>query len=360
MIPPREELEALYDSRELDKFDEVRGHLNTIQDDGERARYGNRILEAMWPYLDERIQKTHWIATKDVGVVTLFKWNRAQRRFYERIREVEKQKRPVRVIVLKARQLGFSTWVQSYQWAQCAMHPNRNALTVSFDDVSTIEMFQKVQLIRRRLWFPPEAQRDRGELIELKSGSTFHLRTAGNKSAGRSQTIHSLHLSECAMWDNADEVLTSLLQAVPSKPGTFVVYESTAQGAVGSFYEKWRAAERGESDDIAFFAPWHEDPEYRLEFATSDERNRFGRSLDHSESVLADRHGLTLEQLAWRRWKIRNDCGGSIPKFKQEFPSTASEAFLSTGAAVFDPDAVDALERECHPAAWIGEIELSK
>ncbi len=363
MIPPREEIEHLYIKAELDKLDGQR-EINDIPDARRRDEYGRRALRAIWPDEAELIQKTHWIQIKDINGVLrglkLFQWNYAQQKFYKLLRELRDAGRPIRILILKARQLGFSTFMQSWQWEQCDRDPNRNSLTVSFDEASVVELFTKVQVIRRNLWFPPPMKRDRDNLMETSAGSTFHLRTAGAKNAGRSQTIHNLHCSECAMWDKADDVFTGVSQSVPSIPGTSVVLESTAQGAVGSFYEAWRAAESGASDYSAFFAPWYWDPDYRRDFAGPDSANDFGRSLTADELRIMEWHNLSLEQLAWRRWKIRNDCQGSVAKFRQEFPATASEAFLSTGSAVFDADAVAALERSAVPPLWIGEVALQR
>jgi hypothetical protein len=160
------------------------------------------------------------------------------------------------------------------------------------------------------------------------------------------------------MWADAGETLNSALQAVPAKPDTSIIFESTAKGAVGQFYDDWRAAEGGRSDYVPIFAPWFWDPEYVLELPSADAENAFGRTLDLVERRLVEQHKLRLAQVAWRRWKIRNDLQGSEAKFRQEYPSTPTEAFLTTGTPVFNADTIESLESNAVRPLWTGDIHL--
>lgn len=252
-----------------------------------------------------------------------------------------------------------STFAQSWQFEQCERAPNRAALTVSYDDESTKKMFGKVKVIRRNQWFRFGHRKDRDEALELDNGSTFHTKTAGNLSAGRGDTVHYLHCSELSSWENAGEILTGLLQAVPLAPETSIIYESTAKGAVGEFYDAWQRAAAGQSEFIPFFAPWFWDPDYALPFPTREQENDFAKSLNLLERRLLDKHKLTHQQLHWRRFKIRNDLQGSEAKFRQEFPSTPEEAFLTTGMPVFNPEAIMELEQNAVAPLWQGDISLA-
>ena len=92
---------------------------------------------------------------------------------------------------------------------------------------------------------PSVKQKEKREKPGLRS--KIVIETAMNKEAGRSSTIHNLHVSELAFWPHPEETMTSVMQTVPNEPGTCVIIESTANGVGGLFYEEWQKAERGES-----------------------------------------------------------------------------------------------------------------
>lgn len=362
MIPSREELEQHYDPKEVELLERIRVATQAIQNEARRSEVGKKLIHGMWPDELERISKTHWIQTKERGM-QLLKVNYAQKRFYDDvIVSCRKDKRPIRGIILKARQLGFSTFMQSWMFDQCDTNANRVAMTISYDDASTEELFQKAKTIRDRQFFPRGSKRERRATVEFDAphSSTFYTRTAGNASAGRGITIHHLHCSEVPMWPDPESVTVSVHQSVPTRPFTSIIWESTAQGAMGLFYDTWNAAEAGESDFVPFFAPWFWDPEYMLPFASKDHLNKFMRSLSLEDEDYQQRFKLTPEQMQWREHKIRNDLSGSYAQFQQEFPACAEEAFLTTGSPVFNPKAVRALQDHAVAPMWSGDIFLTK
>jgi hypothetical protein len=185
--------------------------------------------------------------------------------------------------------------------------------------------------------------------------SEYYVRTAGNQAAGRGTTVQFMHYSELPSWSNATEVLDAADQCVPEKPGTSIFHESTAKGAQGEFYELWNESDRGNNAYVPFFAPWFWDAEYTFPLK-GDRRNKFARSMGHEDKELQARYNLTLEQMAWRRRTIENKLRGSLPAFKQEFPSCAEEAFLSTGHPAFNAESIMALYPNCTAPAWQGDI----
>lgn len=350
-----------FEAAEVGVLAHARSVLEQVDDTLTRNKMGRSLLRELWPDELTYIQKTHWIRTKDTDATVKRLVPRvAQQRFYrDVIVKCREEGRPIRGIVLKARQLGFSTLIQSWQYEQCDREPARNSLTISYDDPSTQEMLRKAKFVHGRMWFPHPTKRDAEGVIEFSDNqSQFIARTAGNFSAGRGDTFHHIHCSEIPMWPDPGETLTSALQCVPTAQNSSVFYESTAKGAMGEFYDAWRAAEAGESDFVPFFAPWFWDPDYALEFPSEDHANLFGRSLTVTERRLRDDHDLSLEQLHWRRYKIRNELQGSEAKFRQEFPSTPTEAFLTSGSPVFNADAIAELEKNATPPQWRGNIVL--
>ena len=291
------------------------------------------------------------IRTKDSRIIP-FRMNAIQLRIEETVGQLKAQGRPVRIIGLKARQQGFSTYCQGYIFHDTATRRNRYSLTVAHDEDSTSTLFEMSRLMYDCLPAPLKPMKrystKAGELVfenpieaerNIRPGLRSSLRTmtARNTEAGRSKTVHNLHCSEVAFWGHAEETLNSLFQAVPDHPDTAIFIESTANGVGGPFYEMYQAAKRGENEFVALFFAWFDNPEYSRPFSSEDERKAFADSLDEEEERLLKTYGLTLEQLHWRRWAIANKCRGDVDKFRQEYPSNDQEAFLVSGRPFFDP-----------------------
>jgi hypothetical protein len=124
--------------------------------------------------------------------------------------------------------------------------------------------------------------------------------------------------------------MAALMQTVPDLPGTEIILETTANG-YNDFHALWRKAEAGESEFMPIFLPWFVDPDYRREIDSDFE-------MDGEESKLAELYKLTKEQIAWRRAKIGQL--GSPEYYAQEYPSVASEAFISSSFDSFIPAAL--------------------
>lgn len=269
---------------------------------------------------------------------------------------------PMRAIVLKARKLGFSTWVQIKMLQRVTQNANHRALTVAHDSKTAAELFDIGANAYANLPDDPSvaylkptisSQRDSGTTKQLVFGqparqlrqagdlglnSKLYVDTAKEVQGGRGFTYHSLHLSEVAFWDS-EQKMTSLLNAVPRVHGTMVVIESTANG-YNHFQKRWDRAAKGLGAYVTVFAPWHEEPSYMLPFASEEERDRFIETIGTGpygadEPDLVETHGCTPEQLNWRRLMIADECNDDVQTFHQEFPSTPEEAFVASGSTVF-------------------------
>lgn len=284
------------------------------------------------------------IRTKDRQLVP-FRYNAAQVLLQQRLDALRAQGRPVRLIILKARQMGVSTWFQAQLFHAVATRPYTRAVVIAHDLDSAHNLYSMSRLFYEELPAPLRPMRKysnrRALVFDNPKGrppglrSSIEIATAQDADAGRSSTIHFLHASEVAFWPRPEETMLSLLQAVPHHPDTAVVIESTANGVGGWFYDAWQRAKRGESDFVPVFLPWHVYPDYRMP-APPDMR------LTQEEQALKRRFGLDNGQLAWRRWCIDNNCYGDTDRFKQEYPSDDQEAFLVSGRPFFDAGAVRA------------------
>ncbi|MEK5318150.1 DNA packaging protein [Paenibacillus sp. FSL L8-0644] len=272
--------------------------------------------------------------------------NDAQRTFVREVfRQIEAGK-PVRIIILKARQMGFSTVTEALIYYFTSLQEAKNAFIVaqSSDASSNLyDMFQfyyeKVPAIikpmsrknnAKKLTFenPTIRTADRRKNPGLKSKIT--VQTAESRVLARSDTIHYLHASEVAFWPakKKKKHLLSLLAALSKEPGSLGVIESTANG-MEEFKKMWDAAVKGESDFTPLFFAWFEMPDYRKPVPP-------GFELTGEERELKAKYSLDDEQLQWRRYTIRNDCGGDPRQFDQEYPSEPGDAFLLSGEGIFD------------------------
>lgn len=274
------------------------------------------------------------------GKIIDLKLNAGQMKLYNAIKNQRQEKKPVRIIILKARQIGFSTATESVIFKETATKFNVNSGIIAHKEEATTNLFNMSKRIYDNLpdeMKPALKASNAQELIfdnDKGTGlkSKIKCMTAGSSGVGRSDTFTNLHISELAFWGNkAKETATGLFQAVPNLPNTMIIIESTANG-YEYFKELWDMAVKGESDYIAIFVGWNEMPEYQMPYT--------GFTLTQKEKELQQLYHLTLDQLEWRRWCIRNNCGGDEDTFKQEYPINPQEAFLASGTCPFDKEKI--------------------
>lgn len=265
-----------------------------------------------------------------------FKLNSPQQRLYDVIKDQKKQNKPVRIIILKARQMGFSTLTESIFFKETTTKFNVNTGIITHQDDATTNLFNMSKLMYDKLPLemkPSLKASNAKELVfnnDYGTGLNSKIRcmTAGTSGVGRSYTYTNLHISELAFWPgDKKETMTGLLQAVPNLPNTMVIIESTANG-FEYFKEIWDKAVAGENDFVPLFVGWNELEEYQMPYN--------GFELTSEEIELQKDFHLTLEQLTWRRWCIKNNCSSDIEQFKQEYPISPDEAFIGTGSCFFN------------------------
>lgn len=304
------------------------------------------------------------IRTKS-GSIEPFKPNLPQTRLLNVILDQRKKRKPVRIIILKARQMGFSTMTEAVCFHDTVTNPYRKSLIIAHEDQASQNLFNMFKTYYFNLpeaLMPMRKKNNSQELVfenptmddlERRRNpgllSSIKVATAGNKGAGRSDTIHFLHASEVAFWQDAKTTVTGLFQTVPSLPETTIILESTANGVGGYFYETWKGAVNGDNDFVPLFFAWFEEPNYRIEFDSEEEKEEFIKEVNHSytdstgvtihteEYELLNMYPqITYEQLKWRRWCIKNNCYGDLEKFHQEYPAYPEEAFIASGRPRFD------------------------
>lgn len=263
------------------------------------------------------------------GMVVQFKPNRAQRRFIEKLH--------YRNIILKARQLGFTTLICIVWLDHALFNANSRCGIIAQDRDSAAVIFRdKVKFAYDNL---PDALRN---AMPLAANNASELLFAHNNSSirvatsMRSGTIHRLHVSEfgkiCAKFpDKAKEVMLGSIPAVPLNGITII--ESTAEGAEGRFYDLTQKAiamhEQGkeltERDWRFHFFPWWQEQKYRM-----SPENVVITQKDHEyfDAIEAEMHTeIDAEQRAWYVATRDADFVGNEDNMLQEYPSTPKEAF---------------------------------
>ncbi len=272
------------------------------------------------------------------GTLARFEPNWAQQELLASIEAQVNAGKPVRNIVLKARQLGISTATEAVLFWWSFLFPGSNYLVLAHEVGTSKHLFEMTRLFWetfpfRDLYTMRSYTQQRLNWEETRS--SIKIATAGNQRSGVGLTLRGIHCSEVALWENPEELMLGLLQAVPDDPGTFVLLESTARGVGNYFYNEWQAAVNGDSDYVPLFFPWWKEPEYTASFLGHG-HSELGR-LDPDEKFLR-KLGVDDDHLSWRRYQIRNKTGGDSEKFKQEYPAVAEEAFLQSGTSVFPLD----------------------
>lgn len=245
-----------------------------------------------------------------------------------------------RDIVLKARQLGMSTVIQALHFYE-QMRGGSRTNTLCHDDDLTGELRQMADLFYDEL--PDDVKPDR-KYANAKLTTFGDLKSEGRiatvggqagKAKGRGGSKTRIHGSEVAYWPDADAVMSAAMQA--GDPA--IVLESTANGMVGWFYERCIEALDHRGVWKLHFFPWWWDDEYRIPLEPGE---RLTYTAD--ERALVDAHGLTSEQIKWRRRKRQE-----LPHtFQQEYPEDSLSCFLASGQSYFGD--IDAAMTAPHPA----------
>jgi hypothetical protein len=258
------------------------------------------------------------------GGIRRLRLNRAQREYS---RECGKHN-----VVLKARQLGVTTYIAARFFIQTITKPGTMTVQVAHSEESAEAIFKIVH----RFWEKLPKGMQRGALMKSRSNvrqivfpqldSEYRVETADD-NAGRGMTIHNLHCSEVSRWPRGGaETLASLRAAVV--PEGEIVLESTANAAAGIFYEEWQKAE--ETGYTKHFFPWWYDEAYQMDTVKLN-------SLTEDEQQLVIEHGLSDEQIAWRRsrWQSLRELAA------QEYAEDPISCFLASGECVFDLESVE-------------------
>ncbi len=262
--------------------------------------------------------------------------NRVQRIVHEECERQLRETGQVRLLILKGRQMGISTYVGARFYLKTSTSRGTLAFIVTHEDAATHNLFGMAKRYHENClndFKPQTSVANANELVFGKLDSGYKIATAGARTAGRSSTIQLLHASEFDFWPDAsaDEVMTGLMEALADVDRTEAVIESTANKPGGRFHRAWKAAKQGLSSFKALFLPWFWHDEYRR--AAPEDWKPPTAFLEYEL-----RYGLTRDQTYWAWWKNRDMAMTfGLPNdefchdFKREYPATDIEAFETAG-----------------------------
>lgn len=332
-----------------------------------------------------------YIKPKGGGDDRRFILNRPQRRLVGWLEERRAAGKPIRLILLKARQWGGSTCIQLYMaWLQLVHKVGLNSLIVGNQKDAAIEV---KDMFDRMIGAYPTAMLHRiGDAygqneVKMKgvgnSGNIFRIPqrnckikigSAEKPDSARGGDYNLVHCTEVGVWRKTEgktpeEIIDSATSGILLKPYTMIAYESTAKGVGNFFHTEYTAAKEGRSQFEPLFVPWYEIGQYSLPFADEGERRGLARWLydnRRSANEPSDREesgkyywwlwgkGATLENVNWYRQERRkyHDHG----HMASEYPSDDVEAFVNSGANVFDRYQVEAFRAACRSPRNVGDV----
>lgn len=308
--------------------------------------------------------------------------NYLQRHISEAVRWLKENNLPVRLLILKPRQRGCSTFSVAGLYNEMNLNPINCTIIGAKGDQSG-NLYKKVAVYSStdkfdwgnqyickdettKFNFPPDEDGDVRQSVLTKL-------SAREYDPGRSGTYQFVLATEVARWAedgvaNAADVLSGLVKCVQTEAGTFILMETTAAGASGDFYERWtndgydletfkRLYAEGKivpGDYVRVFAPWFEFEELCHDL-TPDQAAEVERTLGKNprytspefgdEREMMVRFGLSLGQISWRRYAIDKECKRDARIFEQDYPSTWETAFLTSGNKRFNSAGIRHLKR---------------
>jgi hypothetical protein len=365
-------MEALVEIDEVVEIDNIAERRKEV-----RTRLANDYL-----YYAPRCHKI----TNKAGQLIPFTLNESQIYVHGLIQKELDKKGYVRAIMLKCRQWGGSTFVESWYYHKVSYRKGKRVVIMTEADMSRDNLFNMVKTFHenapKKVRPQTRASNEKALIFDSPKGSAkpglksrYDVKTCESKG-GLGITTHYIHLSEYAFFkDSALNTVAGLLESVPSEHpailGTQIIIESTANGVGGIFYNTWKESERQEADGkdpeyLRIFIPWFFHSEYKRELSTS-QIEEIRKTLDDDEiwllkQTLPSGAMVSYMQLAWRRWKIST----MVPPigytkeefFRQWYPATADEAFIYSGKTVFMPQHIRDAQEECFSPQYVGDFNM--
>lgn len=352
------------------------------------CRPGNRFAMSRREWIEKHVM----IEDKRAKVVP-FELNQSQRNLEATILRLERAGTPVRVVILKVRQNGISTYNLAFMLWLIATHTNIKARVIADREELCETLLNRVKRMFARMhksdgsrWNIPTDKSNRDMIVLGEPfSSAITVVSANTPNPGFGETNNCVDMEETSKWPDADEKGKGVELALPEVPGSYAFDVSQPKGNSGYFADKFKRAwyrEKGMADPNAsdadveksgsvagllgaggwrpIFIPWFLHQEYRWTKIGSNPSvlpaeiaESITKTLTAEEKVLLQQKYLIrgkglcsvdLDQLAWRRYYIAEKCNGKIEVFHEQCPAFPEEAFLASGRPAFNIEAVKRLQ----------------
>ena len=299
----------------------------------------------VWQFIERFLYiRTKGENDEEAGIIP-FILNEEQVDLYKEMCEQRKAGLPVRLNILKARQIGFSTFIAAVYFCLVIFSPNKKAIIVADTAEHATNLFAKYKLfytkLPQELQIPLLASNAKELKVDYGNGSTSEIKiVCEGDNAARSDTAQFLHNSEAAFWKDLSGTMASLNQVVSvTNKNSFIIFETTANGynEYKTLYDKHAT---GKSSYKALFYPWYGHKKYTAKYDGFELR-------PHEQKLVDDLH-LSYDQIAWYRLQY-DAVGENLDLLHQEHPSTPSEAFIGTGNCVFNLELIHRRKDELFP-----------
>jgi len=289
------------------------------------------------------IEENFKILDKEAQVPVPFRFNAVQQKYYDMLFTGDEREYPsqegLREIILKARQQGFSSFILALFAVDFLTRPYSVSICISHRKDSTELLFKKVRFYiesylekvakERGVKLTEEVLRsfyksdNRGMIENSTNNAMFYIGTAGSKVGGRGGSARNIHFSEAAFYQDtelitAQEIIVATAQQVPQGKGMIFI-ESTANGEGNFYHSEWVRAEEHQSSYKPRFFGWQE---FYSPTWVQEKRKEFPTD---------------------KLWK-------------QEYPGTAEEAFITSGSPYFDVEKLNDMLKEAPIPEEFGRI----
>lgn len=275
-----------------------------------------------WKRRTRRLRRRAWIETyfpiRDVdGVIVKLKLNPAQRRFEAWVLRMMRAGMPVRLIFLKARQMGISTYVQAITFERVLRGKHIRALIVA-DKGDHAQILLNIAKLARTEMNKSGEERWQFKMTSKAADANkwddpffgeIVITSAQEDAAGRSGTRNIVHTSEAAYYPH-DVDYAGILGSLPSRPETFGFEESTANGDRGKFrdgfWDSYRERDvplrKRKYPWVALFLAWWEHPGYFWTKTYGAGRELTQDIIERIQDSISKEEQWLLNQKYLRRW----------------------------------------------------------
>jgi hypothetical protein len=315
------------------------------------------------------------IKTEDRGFTGLYPFWDSQEILYEEFEKLKKRTGRVRAIVDKARQMGGSTFVSGYIFANTIFTEHINSIVVAQDaDQSTYILDMYAAAIDELPWWmrPRIRYKEKGKFIDFdeKDDTLRYTRPGlktriyadnGNKptGAGRGKTFARGHLDELAFWNEPTQLTKAIFPTFNTPDGIYVMI-STPNGRNDAWHNLWRKAEAGDNDWYPIYVPFYRrEKSYSLPIPKGTKFVLTEEEVLIKEQVLAkEKYVIRDEVFNWRRKRIQDFIAidGDDKMFHQEYSMNAEESFQTSAVTAYPLGIINRLMKRVRNPKWVGEI----